>query len=141
MIALGLDIGTKRIGVAKWSPETRVVTPTQTVLVKRPKDALMTIHSLIQEHEATHLILGYPLMPNGEPGELAQLVRRWQTKLIEATDCKVILWDERMTSKLAEQDMRLLGLNTKQQRKFVDVAAAMRILDSWITAKQTPDHV
>ena len=141
MIALGLDIGTKRIGVAKWSHITRIVTPMETILANRPRDALATIHSLIQTHQATHLILGYPLMPNGQPGAIAKIVERWHSKLKQETDCVVTLWDERMTSKQAEQDMRLLGLNSKQQRKIVDVAAAMRILDSWIITQNTQDSV
>ena len=80
-------------------------------------------------------------MPNGQPGAIAKIVERWHSKLKQETDCVVTLWDERMTSKQAEQDMRLLGLNSKQQRKIVDVAAAMRILDSWIIAQNTQDRV
>lgn len=141
MIALGLDIGTIRVGVAKWSQDSPIVTPVETISAKRPKHALATVQSLIQKHQATHLILGYPLMPNGQPGAIAQIVDRWKSKLEEDTECVVILWDERMTSKQAEQDMRLLGLSAKQQRNVVDMAAAMRILDSWITAKNMRDHV
>ena len=135
MVVLGLDIGKKRIGAALWSPESRIVTPLTVIQVTKPIAAFREIETFVNEHTPTTIILGYPLMPNGQPGELASLVDTWAAKLREQLDISIELWDERMTSKLAEQDLKALGISHKEQRSVVDMAAAMRILESWLRAK------
>ena len=135
MVVLALDIGKKRIGAALWSPASRIVTPLALIQVKKPILALRDIENLADEHNPSTIVLGYPLMPNGKPGELASLVNVWVNKLHERFEMPIELWDERMTSKLAEQDLRALGIAQKEQRSLVDMAAAMRILESWLHAK------
>ena len=132
---LALDIGTKRIGVAKWDPAIGLVQPVTLIQFKRPREALESINEICKDFSPTGLVLGYPLMPNGKPGEIARVVLKWKEKLEVSFPDSVFLWDERMTSKLAERDLSTLGLTTKQIRSAVDVAAAMRILENWIAAK------
>ena len=140
MLVLGLDIGTKRIGVAKWSTTSPIVKPVELIEVERPIKALARIKAIFESLSAEKIVVGYPLMPNGKPGELAHLVHKWTSKLEATMSCPVILWDERMTSKQAERDLSLLGINSRDKKKLVDIAAAMRILESWALApplKQT----
>jgi putative Holliday junction resolvase len=140
MLVLGLDIGTKRIGVAKWSTTSPIVKPVELIEVERPIKALARIKAIFESLSAEKIVVGYPLMPNGKPGELAHLVDKWTSKLEATMNCPVILWDERMTSKQAERDLSLLGINARDKKKLVDIAAAMRILESWALApplKQT----
>lgn len=136
MLVIGLDIGTKRIGVAKWSTDSPIVKPVELIEVQRPIHALQRITTIVESLCAEHIVLGYPLMPNGKPGALAHIVAKWKTKLEESIQCPVDLWDERMTSKQAERDLSLLGINTKNQKKLVDIAAAMRILEGWSLSEQ-----
>ena len=131
MLVIGLDIGTKRIGVAKWSTHSPIVQPVELIEVERPILALERIKALVVSLSVNHIVLGYPLMPNGTPGALAQIVIKWKHKLEQSLHCSVDLWDERMTSKQAERDLSLMGINTKDQKQFVDIAAAMRILEGW----------
>ena len=135
MVVLGLDIGKKRIGVAQWSPKSRIVTPVTVIQVTKPIAAFREIEALTNTHTPDKMVLGYPLMPNGKPGELAKLVDIWAAKLGAQLNVPIELWDERMTSKLAEQDLRTLGVAQKEQRSVVDMAAAMRILESWLMAQ------
>ena len=135
MVIIGLDIGTKRIGVAQWSPSSRIVTPVGTIHVDKPIKAYQALIEIIDTQQPTAIVLGYPLMPNGQPGELARLVDKWHTRLESHCDIPIKRWDERMTSKRAEQDLTTLGLSHKEQRHVVDVAAAMHILDSWLQAQ------
>ncbi len=134
MLIIGLDIGTKRIGVAKWSTNTPIVAPVEVILVQRPIKALDRIKVLVQTLRADKIVIGYPLMPNGKVGALAHVVLKWKSKIEETIGCPVYLWDERMTSKQAERDLSLLGINAKDQKKLVDIAAAMRILEGWTTS-------
>lgn len=138
MLVIGLDIGTKRIGVAKWSTDSPIVKPVELIEVERPIHALNRIETIVKSLSAEHIILGYPLMPNGKPGALAHIVDKWKSKLEQSLNCPVDLWDERMTSKQAERDLSLLGINTKTQKKLVDIAAAMRILEGWTLSSHNP---
>jgi len=135
MLVIGLDIGTKRIGVAKWSTDSPIVKPVELITVQRPITALARIKVVFESLSATKIVIGYPLMPNGKPGELAHLVHKWTSKLESTIGCSVVLWDERMTSKQAERDLSLLGIKAKDQKHLVDIAAAMRILESWSMAE------
>ena len=135
MVVIGLDIGKKRIGVAKWTPKGRIVTPLTLIHVKKPIHAFKAIAQLVTEHETTHMVLGYPLMPNGHAGELAALVENWHAKLKTNFDFPIVLWDERMTSKQAERTLSSVGLSQKKQRNVIDMAAAMGILSSWLSAE------
>jgi putative holliday junction resolvase len=135
MLVIGLDIGTKRIGVAKWSTDSPIVKPVELIAVDRPIKALNRIKHIFESLSANKIVVGYPLMPNGKPGELAHLVHKWTSKLEVTIGCPVVLWDERMTSKQAERDLSLLGIKAKEQKKLVDIAAAMRILESWSLAE------
>ena len=132
---LSLDIGTKRIGVAKWAPKLVSVQPLTLIHVQRPIEAFKTIASLAEEFDATHLVLGYPLMPNGNPGQMAKIVLKWRDKLEAELNYSIELWDERMTSKQAERDLSALGIRSKRIRETVDMAAAMRILEGWLNAQ------
>ena len=111
------------------------MTPLTVIHVTKPIAAFRDIETLVKERTPNTIVLGYPLMPNGQPGELASLVNTWATKLSEQLQIPVELWDERMTSKLAEQDLKALGIAQKEQRSVVDMAAAMCILESWLRAK------
>ena len=135
MHVIGLDIGKKRIGVAKWSTDSPIVKPVELITVGRPVEALNRIKFIFESLSADKIVIGYPLMPNGKSGELAQLVHKWSSKLEATIGCSIVLWDERMTSKQAERDLSLLGIKAKDQKKLVDMAAAMRILESWSLAE------
>lgn len=135
MVVIGLDIGKKRIGVAKWTPESLIVTPVRAVEVKKPIQALNEVSEILHTHRATTVVLGYPLSPSGQTGEISILVQKWRNKLKTLFDLPIELWDERMTSKQAERELTALGISQKSQRTLVDVAAAMHILDSWLRAK------
>ena len=132
---LSLDIGTKRIGVAKWDPKVAVVQPGILIHVTRPIQAFDVLKDFAADFKPHTLVLGNPLMPNGKPGEIAHLVYKWSKKLASELPYEVVLWDERMTSKQAERDLQAIGMKSTKIRQTVDVAAAMRILENWIDAQ------
>ena len=90
---LGLDIGKRRIGVAKLSHDgdAQVVLPLTLIHYRKPGDALRQILKITESEPISAFVLGYPLNPDGSKGEMALLVERWRLKLLEETGLQVHL--------------------------------------------------
>ena len=131
---LGLDIGKRRIGVAKLHDDgdAQVVLPLTLIHYRKPGDALKKIIQLTINEPVSAFVLGYPLNPDGSKGEMAILVERWRLKLVEETGLQVHLCDERMTTKLAQRSLRALGVHGNDRKTAIDMAAAVLILQSWL---------
>ena len=134
MKILALDIGIKRIGIAKWNQNENegIVLPLQLVQYQKPGEGLAEILNIIDVEKPSALVLGYPLGTNGKTGEMTRLVDRWRSKLGELTNLKVHLCDERMTSRLATQNLSRLGVKQQKRKAAIDMAAAVLILETWL---------
>jgi putative Holliday junction resolvase len=133
--ALGIDFGTKRIGMAVSDPTNTVATPLDTLVRregKRPPYA--QIVDLTHEHDIGHLVVGLPLGLDGHETDWCAEIRSMATRLSERTDLPVAFVDERMTSVRAERAVRATGLSRSQRREKgrVDAAAAQLILQAWL---------
>ena len=137
---LGLDIGKRRIGVAKLSHDggAQLVLPFALIDYRKPGDGLKQILEITASEPISALVLGFPLNPDGSKGEMALLVEKWRSKLIEETGLKVHLCDERMTTKLAQRNLSALGVHGSERKTAIDMAAAVLILESWL-ARERPD--
>jgi putative Holliday junction resolvase len=134
---LGVDLGTKRIGLAGSDPSGTLATPLN-VLVRSGDDAAdrRAIVAAAREREATLIVVGMPLTLRGDMGPAARALQGEidaLTALAAAADIAVETWDERFTTVIAQQGAR--DLTPKGRRKFeVDAAAAAVILQSWLEA-------
>jgi len=133
--ALGIDFGTKRIGMAVSDPTNTVATPLDTQVRragKRLPYARMT--ELAAEYEVGQLVVGLPLGLNGKENDWCAEVRSMAARLGERTATRVAFVDERMTSVRAESAVRASGLSRSQRRQKgrVDAAAAQLILQAWL---------
>ena len=129
MVVLGLDIGKKRIGVALWSPKSRIVTPVTVIQVTKPIAAFREIEALTNTHTPDKMVLGYPLMPNGKPGELAK-ARGHLGGRLGAQLCADRAVGRTHYQQTGGAGFKEPGLAQKEQF-VVDMAAAMRILESY----------
>ena len=99
---LALDYGTKRIGVALSDELGWTAQPLET-LNRRTLDRDIThIVSLVGTHEVGQVLLGFPLQLDGREGPAIQVMREFQVRLEQGVPVPVILWDERLTTKAAE---------------------------------------
>lgn len=136
---MGLDVGTRTVGVAISDPLGIIATGLDTVRRAGPKADLAALEALIAEHDVERLVVGWPLQPNGRPGAMARRVDRLANALAERTGLPVDRWDERMTSKLAERALIEGGARRARRRQVVDKVAATLILQSWLDARQRED--
>jgi putative Holliday junction resolvase len=133
---LGLDLGTKRIGVAVSDPDRRVATPIEVVARSgdRQRDH-RAIAGLVQEWEAERVVVGLPLSLDGSTGPAAQAALAEVDELAAVVGVPVDTADERMTSVTANRALDALDVRGSARRKIVDKVAAAVILQSWLDAR------
>ncbi|MGH2635662.1 MAG: Holliday junction resolvase RuvX [Actinomycetota bacterium] len=130
---LGLDLGDARIGVAVSDDERRLAVPVGTVRTGAPAD-LKAIAALAEEHGATLIVLGHPLLLSGEAGERAHHSERFAGALRGLLGIPVELHDERLSTAEADRALRDAGATGRERRRVIDRSAATIILQSWLDA-------
>ncbi|MCH1614304.1 MAG: Holliday junction resolvase RuvX [Acidimicrobiales bacterium] len=133
MRAVGVDLGSKRIGIAISDSDGMVATPYE--VVKRSGDREQDhrrIHTIISEVEAEILVVGLPLSLNGEEGRAAQGARHEAEEIKKDLKIPVVMHDERYTTVEAERSLKEQDLNAVQRRKIIDKVAATVLLQAWL---------
>lgn len=137
MRVLGLDLGTKTVGIALSDTLGLVAQGLETFTFKeeRYEEALNYVVNLIRQYEVTTVVLGYPKNMNGTVGERGKVTEWFKDALENRIDVKVILWDERMTTMIAEQILLEADLSRRKRKKVIDKMAAVVILQSYLDAQ------
>lgn len=133
MRALGLDLGSKRIGVS-ISDRTGTIASPLLVLhrsgsVRRDHQAIV---DLVAEEEAEIVVVGLPLNMNGSVGPVAQSAINEADVLAAAVTVPVVMFDERRTTVTADLAMKEAKMNAQARRKIVDKIAAAVMLQGWL---------
>lgn len=138
--ALGVDLGSRRIGIAASDPSNTLASP---VGVVERRDDLAAEHQEILAHAtdiaAGTIVVGLPLSLDGSHGPAAKAVEAEMRKLrpvARAAGFAVELYDERFSTVTAERGMREARIGKKKRRDRVDAAAATVILQSWLEAQR-----
>ena len=133
--ALGLDLGSKRIGVAVSDRTGTIASPLQ--VLQRTGDRQRdhrAIAALVAEEEATVVVVGLPLNMNGSTGSAAQAAIAEAAALATVVNVPVVTFDERRTTVTADQAMIGAGMKAPARRRVVDKIAAAVLLQSWLDA-------
>jgi putative Holliday junction resolvase len=135
--ALGLDIGSRRVGVALSDSGGTVATPYE--LVDRSGDRgrdHRRIAALVDEAGADVVVVGMPLSLDGSIGPAAQAVLDELDQLRGVLAVEIVTWDERLSTVQAERSLRAGNVRKAKRRRVVDQVAATVILQSWLDAGQ-----
>lgn len=131
---LGLDYGTKRLGVAVCNSEQTVAVPVETWVVRAPDQNLKHLKELITDYRAVGFVIGLPVRMSGVEGEQALAVKRFGAWLSEQTKLPVAYWDERHSSNEAELLLWTQGITPAQGKGRLDRLAAQIILQAFLDA-------
>ncbi len=125
---LGLDLGTKTIGLAVSNPERSLATPLATIRRKKFTTDAEELLEFATSRQVVGLILGLPLNMDGSEGPRAQATRAFARNLGGKTDLPIAYWDERLSTAAAERE--LISLDTKRAKRaeIIDEMAASYIL-------------
>jgi putative Holliday junction resolvase len=133
--ALGIDLGTVRIGVATSDPGRIIASPYD--VIRRGKDHAAdhaAIALLVEEERATVVVVGLPRAMSGKDSAATQAVRAEVAEMRAALPVPVVVWDERMSTMTANRVLIEGGMRRKNRKDTVDKVAAAVILQSWIDA-------
>ena len=126
---LGLDVGTKTVGLALSDPSLTVASPLQTIRrTKFTRDA-EELEAIISEHGVGGLVVGLPLNMDGSEGRACQSVRQFAANLLARHDLPLAFHDERLSTAAVERMLvKEADMTRKRRAKIVDKAAAAYIL-------------
>lgn len=134
---LALDYGTKRIGVALSDELGWTAQPLETFERRTLDRDIAHIAALVGSHSVERVVLGLPLQLDGREGLAVQAMRAFVVKLEAGLSVPVVLWDERMTTKAAEDLLIAADVSRKKRKGVIDRIAAAILLQSYLAA-QTP---
>jgi putative Holliday junction resolvase len=125
---IGLDLGTKTIGVAASDPDRRLATPVETVARKRFTEDAERLFTLAGERRAVGFVLGLPINMDGTEGPRAQATRAFARNLMALTDLPIALWDERLSTAAVERTLIDADVSRAKRKAVIDQHAAAYIL-------------
>jgi len=125
---LGLDVGTKTIGVATSDADRRLATGVETMARKSFAVDAARLLALAQERRCVGFVLGLPLNMDGSEGPRAQSVRAFARNLARLTDLPIALWDERLSTAAVERQLIAADVSRKKRAAVIDEHAAIFIL-------------
>lgn len=130
---MGLDLGTKTIGVALADAGWRIASPYGTIARRRLAADLQALRSIAAEQQVAGLVIGHPVGMNGTPGERAQATRAF-ARDARALGLPILLWDERLSTAEAERAMLEQDVSRAKRAARIDAHAATIILQAAIDA-------
>lgn len=134
---LGLDVGTRRLGVAVSDPTGTVASPLATIPRRAPAEDARALAALAAEQEATTVVVGLPVTLAGREGPAARSVRAYLAELAPLLpELALELADERLSTVAAERALVGGGVRRRARREVVDQVAASVFLQTWLDARR-----
>ncbi len=127
-VLIGLDLGTKTIGVAASDPDRRIAAPVETIARARFNHDAKRILALAAERKAAGLVLGLPINMDGSEGPRAQSTRAFARNLAQLTELPIALWDERLSTAAVERALIEADASRAKRKAVIDAHAATFIL-------------
>ena len=138
MRLMGLDYGSKTVGVALSDPLFMTAEPLETIVRKEEnklRRTLARIAEIVREYEVTEIVLGNPLYPSGDESERSAVTRAFKEQVEKRTGLAVSLFDERLTTVEADEALREMGVKAKDRKRYIDQVAACLILKDYMAAR------
>jgi putative pre-16S rRNA nuclease len=132
---LGLDVGSKTIGMAVSDPLGITAQGLQTIRRKNKRTDFGLLKEIVRQYEIAEIVVGLPLRMSGAEGTQSEKMRLFAEDLRKASGLPVHLWDERLTSAEANRVLRDSEMSIKRRGEVVDRLAAVLILQNWMEAK------
>ena len=135
MRILGLDYGSKTVGVAVSDPLGLTAQKVETIWRKQEnklRQTLARIEELIAEYEVEKIVLGFPKNMKNTVGERAEKALEFGEMLKKRTGLEVIMWDERLTTVEADRTLIEAGVRRENRKQYLDGIAAVFILQGYL---------
>jgi putative Holliday junction resolvase len=138
---IGLDVGTKTIGLALSDTRLVIASPLETIRRRRFREDITALFALIDRHEVGGLVIGLPLRMEGGDGPRTQSVRQFARNLLAVREMPVTFWDERLSTAAVTREMIAHDMTRKRRAEIVDRVAAAYILQGFLDAMGRKDPI
>jgi putative Holliday junction resolvase len=132
MRTLGIDFGTKRVGLAITDPDGRMAFARKSIERTTREDLFGAIVGLVEAEGVQAVVVGLPLTLEGEDSLTTRQARNFAESLGRRLACPIHLVDERLSSVAAEEQLKEAGLCSRKRKERLDSQAAVQILETWI---------
>ena len=133
---MGLDLGTKTIGVALSDVSHMIASPLETVRRKKFRDDSARLQNITEEHEVGGILLGLPVSMDGTEGPRCQSTRAFADNMLGVLDIPVTFWDERLSTSAVERMLvNDVDMSRKRRGEVIDKLAAVYILQGFLDAR------
>jgi putative Holliday junction resolvase len=134
-ILMGLDLGTKTIGIALSDTSFAIASPSETIKRQKLAHDAKALHMLIEQRQVGGVVMGYPLNMDGSAGPRAQATRAFIRNLAKIADfppLPVVLWDERLSTAAVTRTLIDADASRARRAELVDKLAATYILQGYL---------
>ncbi len=125
---LGLDVGSKTIGLSISTSNLSLATPITTLKRRKFSQDLQQLKLILTERNIGALVIGLPLNMDGSEGRKCQSVRQFGRNILKEIDIPIVYWDERLSTYAMEQEMLAHDVSRKKRTQAIDALAATHIL-------------
>ena len=135
---MGLDFGSKTVGVALSDPTGLIASPLEIIEREREDKLRKTfsrIEELIEEYKVTKIVLGLPLNMDSSEGERVRKTQEFKEALERRTGLEIVFWDERLSTVEAHDIMTEAGVKGIDRKRYVDKIAASIILQGYMDSQ------
>lgn len=138
---MGLDVGSKTIGVAVSDPLGITAQGLDTIRRRNKRQDFEELARLLDQYQVREIVVGYPLRLSGSEGAQSEKIRQFADELRKRFKLQVHLWDERLTSSQANRILREADLSIRKRSQAVDRMAAVLILQSWMDSRAVSNQL
>ncbi|MCH7989158.1 MAG: Holliday junction resolvase RuvX [Planctomycetes bacterium] len=131
---LGLDYGTKRVGIAVSTYEQNIASPLENFTRQSEEHDGLHYSKLVKEYTIVGLVVGLPIHLSGEESQKSREAREFGSWIANVTGLPVCFWDERFTSAMAEEHLMAAELSKKKRKNRLDKLASQIMLQSFLDA-------
>lgn len=136
MKIVAIDFGFKRMGIAFSDETQRFALPFATLPVGERRAEAVAAFLLPRKKEIAKIVVGLPLLLNGQKGDMAKHVEIFAAALEAELEIPVILFDERLSSQQAEKGLREIPLSRKKRSEKIDMVAASLLLQTYLDQRR-----
>ncbi len=131
---MGLDVGTKTIGLALSDTRLVIATPFDTIHRRKFRDDMAALFTECDRHNVGGLVVGLPLQLDGRDGPRTQSTRQFARNVLALRDMPIAFWDERLSTAAVTREMIAHDMTRKRRAEIVDKVAAAYILQGFLDA-------
>jgi putative holliday junction resolvase len=137
MRILGLDVGSKTVGIALSDELGWTAQGLKTLKINEEKNlfGFDEIGQLIKEYDISKVVIGLPKNMNGSIGPRGEASQRYAQEIEDRFSVSTVLWDERLTTMAAERVLLEADVSRKKRKKVIDKMAAVMILQGYLDSK------